>query len=65
MSINMLDPEDALPLEDPTPPMPIHAIPLSERLHGFTEVETEPLEWEAVRESSRCLRCLRVVMTAP
>ena len=65
MSINMLDTEEALPLEDPTPPMPIHAIPLSERLHGFTEVETEPLEWEAVRESSRCLRCLRVVMTAP
>ncbi len=64
MGINMLDAEDVVPLEDPTPAMPIHAIPLRERLSGFTEVETDPLEWEAVRESSRCLRCLRVVMTA-
>lgn len=64
MGMNMLDTNEPAPLEDPTPPMPIHAIPLRERLHGFTEVETDPLEWEAVRESSRCLRCLRVVMTA-
>ncbi len=63
MQINMLAAEKT-PLEDPTPPMPIHALPVRERLRDFTEVETDPLEWEAVRESSRCLRCLRLVMAA-
>jgi formate dehydrogenase beta subunit len=63
MQMNMLD-EEKTPLEDPTPLMPIHAIPVRERLQSFAEVETDPLEWEAVRESSRCLRCLRLVMAA-
>ena len=63
MQMNMLDTEET-PLEDPTPLMPIHALPVRERLQSFAEVETDPLEWEAVRESARCLRCLRLVMAA-
>lgn len=64
MRMDICDPNEQAPLPDDTEVMPVHTMPLSERLKGFDEVELKSEEWEAVREASRCLRCYRVAMAA-
>lgn len=44
--------------------MPVHALHVSERLQGFSEVEHGSSEAEAVAEAERCLRCYRILMIA-
>lgn len=63
MSIDMLQGEDA-PIKNYTKAMPVHTIPVSERLDSFIEVETPSRDWEATNEASRCLRCFRIAMIA-
>ncbi len=52
--------KEAKPPVDYTKAMPIHFLPLSERLNGFLEVEKSSSEYEARLEASRCLRCWRI-----
>ncbi len=52
---------EALPPQNVTSAMPIHCLPLQQRLN-FNEVEHASTPAEAKREAGRCLRCFRIGM---
>lgn len=56
--------EHELPPASAAPSMPVHTVPVEERLQSFVEVEQNSSEAEARREAERCLRCLRIIMIA-
>ena len=63
-SIKIVDDAEIAPPTDLTASIPLHTLPVDERLYDFSEVEQGSIDAEACKEASRCLRCFRILMVA-
>lgn len=63
-ALSIVNKTEPIPPTDITEPIPLHVLPVSERLQDFSEVEKGSADWEACKEASRCLRCFRILMVA-